>query len=133
MIWLSKIIQSWGFLYRIVNPKNEIFKIVNGLASLLTSMAKEWTNMRFTAGLPLTETLLTPVAKNVLLPFGLSAWMSAADAAIKKNQKHHGSGTTALIVSNKEMEDIRKIVKSPEESGLQMKRISETIENEIKE
>ena len=31
------------------------------------------------------------------------------------------------------MEDIRKIVKSREESGLQMKRISETIENEIKE
>ena len=52
---------------------------------------------------------------------------------LKKNQKHHGSGTTALIVSNKEMEDIRKIVKLREESGLQMKRISETIENEIKE
>ena len=52
---------------------------------------------------------------------------------LKKTQKHHGSGTTALIVSNKEMEDIRKIVKLREESGLQMKRISETIENEIKE
>ena len=42
--------------------------------------------------------------------------MSAADAAIQK--KIYGSGTTALIISNEEMNDIRKIVKSLEKSGL---------------
>ena len=36
------------------------------------------------AGLPLMKSLLTPLAKSVLLPFGLSATMSATDAAIQK-------------------------------------------------
>ena len=44
-----------------------------------------------------------------------------------------GFGTTALIISNKEMNDIMKIVKSLEESGLLIKRVSETIKNESKE
>ena len=36
---------------------------------------------------------------------------------------------TALIISNEEMEDTMKIVKSLEESGLPIKDISETVEN----
>ena len=48
-------------------------------------------------------------------------------------KKIHGSGTTALIISNEEMEDIMKIVKSLEESGLLIKGISKTIKNEGKE
>ena len=36
------------------------------------------------AGLQLMKTVLTPLAKSVLLPLGLSAGMSAADAAIQK-------------------------------------------------
>ena len=51
--------------------------------------------------------------------------MSAADAVIKK--KNYGSGTAALIISIEQMQDIMKIVKSLEESGLLIKRISETI------
>ena len=47
--------------------------------------------------------------------------MSATDVAIQKNT--YGSVTTALIISKEEMEDIMKIVKSPEESGLLIKRI----------
>ena len=47
--------------------------------------------------------------------------MSASDAAIQKNI--YGSGTTALIISNEEMEDIMKIVMSLEESGLLIKVI----------
>ena len=57
--------------------------------------------------------------------------MSAADAAIQN--KIYGSGTTALIISNEEMEDIMKIVKSLEESGLLIKGTSEKIKNETKE
>ena len=67
-----------------------------------------------TAALSLIKSVLTPLAKSVLLPLGLSARMSAADAAIQK--KICGSDTTALIISNEEMEDIMKIVKSLEES-----------------
>ena len=43
------------------------------------------------------------------------------------------SGFTTLIISNKEMEDIMKMVKSLEESGLLIKGISETNKNEAKE
>ena len=63
-----------------------------------------------TAGLPLMKSVLTPLAKIILLPLGLSTGMSAADAAIQK--KICGSGSTALIISNKEVENIMKIVKS---------------------
>ena len=57
--------------------------------------------------------------------------MPAADGAIQKNI--YGSGSTALIISNEEMEYIMKIVKSIEQPRLLIKRISETIKNEAKE
>ena len=43
------------------------------------------------------------------------------------------SPTTALTISNEEMEYLMKIVKSLEESGLLIKGINETIKNEAKE
>ena len=57
--------------------------------------------------------------------------MSSADASIEK--EIYRSVTTALIFSNEEMEDIMKIVKPLEESGLLIKGISETIKNKTKE
>ena len=47
-------------------------------------------------------------------------------------KKNYGSRTTALIISNEEMENAMKIVKSLEESGLLIKGFSETIKNEAK-
>ena len=44
------------------------------------------------AGLLLRKSVITPLPKSVLLPLGLSAGMSAADAAIQK--KIYGSKTT---------------------------------------
>ena len=44
-----------------------------------------------------------------------------------------GSGTTTLIISNDEMNDIIKIVKSLEDSGVILKAVSETIQHEAKE
>ena len=44
-----------------------------------------------------------------------------------------GSGFTTLIISNEEMNDIMKIVKSLEESGLLIKGVSEKIKNEVKQ
>ena len=60
-----------------------------------------------TADSPLMKSALTPLAKNgLLLQLGLLAGISAEDAAIQK--KTYRSGTTALIISNEEMEDIGK-------------------------
>ena len=44
-----------------------------------------------------------------------------------------GSGTTTLIISNDEMDDILKIVKSLEDSNVLLKGVSETIQHEAKE
>ena len=79
---------------------------------------------------PLTKIAMT-LAKNVLVPVGISAAMSAIDGSIKK--KVLGSGMTTLIISNDEMDDVLKIVKSLENSGLLLKEVSETIQHEAKE
>ena len=45
-----------------------------------------------------------------------------------------GSGNmTTLITSNNEIEDIIKIVKSLEDSGLLLKGVTEKVQNEVKE
>ena len=48
-------------------------------------------------------------------------------------KKMLGSGVTTLIISNDEMNDILKIVKSLENSGFLLKGVSETIQHEAKE
>ena len=83
------------------------------------------------AGLPLLENVIKPLAKSFLVPLGLTATTSAADAGMHK--KILGSGTAAVIISNDEMEEIMKIIKSLEESGLLVKRVSERIQKETKE
>ena len=82
-------------------------------------------------GLPLIKNVTKTLAKSVLILLGLTAAASAADAGIHK--KILGSGTTTLIVSNDEMKDIIRIVKSLEDSGLLLKGFSKTIQNEAKE
>ena len=67
-----------------------------------------------TASLLLKKSVLTPLTKKVLITLGLTTVTLAAHAAIQK--EIYESGTTALIISNEEMRDIKKIVKSFEES-----------------
>ena len=74
--------------------------------------------------------MLKPSAKNDLIPLGLTAAASATEAAIHKKMFRHG--TTTLIISNEEMNDIMKIVKSLKESGLLIKAVSQAIKNEAK-
>ena len=94
------------------------------LGKLLGSLLK--------TGLQLIKNVIAPLAKSVLIPLGLTAAASAADAGIHK--KILGSGnTTTLIISNNEIEDLIKIVKSLEDSGLLLKGVTETVQNEIKE
>ena len=48
-------------------------------------------------------------------------------------KKIHGSGTTTLIISNEEMNDIMKIVQAIEDSNILLKGVTKTIKNETKE
>ena len=83
-------------------------------------------------GLPLIKNVITPLAKSVLIPLGLTAAASAADAGIHKKILGSGNNTT-LIISNKDMDDLIKIVKSLEDSGLLLKGVTELVQNEVKE
>ena len=74
---------------------------------------------------------LKPLAKSILIPLGLTVAASATNAAI--HEKMFGSVVTTLIISNEEVNDVMKIVKSLEESGLLIKNVSETIKNEAAE
>ena len=106
---LLKIRQSGGFLGKLLGP-------------LLKT------------GLPLMKSVIKPLAKSVLIPLRLTAAASAADAGLHK--KILGSGNnnnTTLIISNDEMDDVLKIVKSLEDSGVLLKGVSETIQHEAKE
>ena len=76
-------------------------------------------------GLPLIGNVLKPLAKSVLIPLVLTAAASTTDLSIHK--EIFGSGPTTLIISNKKMNDVTKIVKSLEESGLLIEEVSETI------
>ena len=80
---ISKIFQSGGFLGRLLGP-------------LLKT------------GLPVIKNIIKKLAKSVLIPLGLTAAVSAADAGIHK--KILGPANTTLIISNEEMNDIMKIV-----------------------
>ena len=104
---IKKIIQSGGFLG----------KLLSKLAS------------------PLMKVALS-LAKNVLAPLGLTSAMSAIDGSIQK--KIHGSGATKcagvkLIIEQEDMKDIMKIIEALENSGILLKGVSKTIENETKE
>ena len=72
-------------------------------------------------GLSLIRSVIQLLAESVLIPLRLT---SAAHARIYKR---------ILIISNDEMEDILKIVKSLEDSGLLLEGVSETIKKEAKE
>ena len=61
-----------------------------------------------------------PLAKDILAPLGITAAASAIDAGIQK--KMHGSGTTTLIISNEEMNDI-KFVQALEDSNILFKGV----------
>ena len=71
-----------------------------------------------------------PLAKNVLAPLRLTAAMSAIDGSIQK--KTHGSGVK-LIIEQEDMNNIMKIIEALENSGILLKEVIKTIENETKE
>ena len=78
------------------------------------------------------KSVITSLAKSALIPLGLTAAAPAADAGIHKKVLGSASHTT-LIISNKDMDDLIKIVKSLEDSGLLLKGVTESVQNEIKQ
>ena len=72
-----------------------------------------------------------PLAQNILAPLRITAAALAIDARIRK--KMHGSGTTTLIISNKEMNDIMKIFRALEDSNILLKGITKAVKNETRE
>ena len=68
-----------------------------------------------------------PLAKNILASLGITAVVSAIDPGI------HDSGKTNLIISNKKMDDIIKIVQALKDSDILLKAVTKTIKNETKE
>ena len=106
---LSKMIQSGGFVGKLLGP-------------LLRT------------GLPLMKSVIKPLAKSVLVPLGLTAAASAADAGIHKKilGSGHKNNNTILIILNDEMDDILKIVKSLEDSRVLLEGVSETIQMKLK-
>ena len=107
---LSKMIQSGGFLGRLLGP-------------LLKT------------GLPLIKNVIKPLAKIVLISLGLTAAASAADAGIHKKilGSGHNNNNTVLKISNDEINDTIKIVKSLEDSGLLLKGVTETVQSGVEE
>ena len=90
-------------------------------------------------GISLIKDVIKPLAKSLLIPLGLTAAALAADAGIHKkilgsgNPSSSHNNNTVLIISNDEIEDIIKIIKSLEDSGLLLEGITETVQNEVKE
>ena len=70
---------------------------------------------------PLMKVAL-PLPKNVLVPLGLTAAMSAIDGSMQK--KIHGSGVK-LIIEQKDINDIMKIIKALENSGILLKGVKQ--------
>ena len=88
-------------------------------------------------GIPLLKNLLKPLAKNLLI---LTAAETATDTVIHKEMFGYGCRPsdsaprmTTLIINNKEVNDIMKIVKSLEKPGLLIKGVNETVKNKVKE
>ena len=118
---LLKIIQSGGFLSRLLGP------LLKTRLPLLKNVIKPFFNSKL---------------NHVLIPLGLTAAASAADwEYIEKilGPGHNRPSSSALHnattqrMSNNQMEDIIKIVKSLEDSGLLSKEVTETVQNEVKE
>ena len=89
---ISKIIQSGGFLGKILGPF-------------------------LRTGLPFLKSVIKPLGL-----LGLTAAALAIDAGVLK--RIYGSGTTTLVISNEEINDIRKIVQTLEDSNILLKVVT---------
>ena len=84
------------------------------------------------------KNVLKQLTKGVLIPLGLTATGSATDTASQKKDlvsdcpSDLTPNIITLTISNEEMNDVMKIVKSLEDSGLLIKSVNETVKNQAK-
>ena len=71
-----------------------------------------------------------PLPKNGLAPLGLTAAMSAIDGSIQKKMRGE---SIKLVIEQEDMNDIMKTIEALENSGILLKGVKKTIENETKE
>ena len=71
-----------------------------------------------------------PLAKNVLAPLDLTAAMSAIDGGIQKKMRGE---EIKLVIEQEDMNDIIKTIEVLKNSGILLKGVTKTIENETKE
>ena len=83
------------------------------------------------AGLPLIKNIIKPLAKSLPVPLRLTAAAAPPDASFL--QIMLVSRTTPLTISNKEKEDIKKIIRYFEEFDLLIHYVSKRIKNETSE
>ena len=102
--------------------KAHIFKIIQFRGFLVSMLSK-------IAGALMKVAIL--LGKYILVSLGIAVIALAIDAWIQK--KIHGSGTTTLVISNEEINDILKIAQALEDSDILLKRVTKTIKNETKE
>ena len=76
------------------------------------------------------KVVVVPFAKNILAPLEITEAASPIDAEIQ--EKMHGFRTITLIISNKEMSDLMKIVQALEDSNILLKGVTKTIRNKTK-
>ena len=129
--------------YNSLNAKlsnSQLNKLTPAIKSKIEVVSRLSSNMvgddktNFPHKLLLMKNVIKPLAKSVLIPLGLTAAASAADAGIhKKILGSEHNNTTTLIISDDKMKDIIRIVKSLDDSGLWLQGVSETIQNEAKE
>ena len=83
------------------------------------------------AGLPLIKNIIKPLAKGLPVPLRLIAAAPPPDASFL--QIILVSGTTPLLISSKEKEDVKKIIRYFEEFDLLIHYVSKRIKNETSE
>ena len=103
---------------------NKLIKEGGALGSILARFLPKLIKPAFSLG------------KNIA-PLGLSAVLSAADAPIQKKKVYvlgnsKNIGTKSVKFSNKDLDDMTKIVKALEDSDVLMKGITEALKNDIK-
>ena len=80
--------------------------------------------------LALIKNVFTSLTESLLLPSGLTETVSTTDEGIQK--RCFRSGMTNLILSNEELHDIMKMVKSYKHACLLIKVVSKTTDNDAK-
>ena len=101
--------------------KTQIANIIQS-GGLLGSLLSKLAGPSMKVAVPLAKKYFSTIRNN----------SSCFSIRCRNSKKVHGSGTTTLIISNEEMNDIMKIIQALEDSNILLKGVTNTIKNETK-